>query len=38
MKYDVGFLTDPPFQFECTSMTETLDLVDEIPAGWAWWT
>lgn len=31
LKYGVGFLTDPPFQFGCTSMTDTLDLVDEIP-------
>ncbi|KAK1834084.1 Ubiquinone/menaquinone biosynthesis C-methyltransferase UbiE [Podospora conica] len=30
-KYRVGVLTNPPFDFGGTSMTETLDLVDEIP-------
>lgn len=30
-KYRVGFLTNPPFEFGCTSMTETLEVVDKIP-------
>ncbi|KAK0751272.1 S-adenosyl-L-methionine-dependent methyltransferase [Schizothecium vesticola] len=30
-KYRVGFLTSPAFEFGCTSMTETLEMVDTIP-------